>query len=238
MTVRISAQVSQVGDVSTLRALLQAGCQQDLVGTCTHRKFRMICRVSDLMVRLKKHPRGIFIAHGLGTRCTALHTAALTGNIGALDLLLEHSADPASTKHSQHATPLHMAAYNGHQEIVNRLLGAGCPAGARDKRGRTAATWAKRRGQTELAAWLANMELAAGATRLSARKAAPSKTVPQLEPADGRSSSGPEQVARAAWDGDYCSIEESQPFRVSNAEDPYVWTGPFPLWDQLELLEA
>ena len=90
--------------------------------------------ISDVIVRLRKEPRGVFIAMAFATRATALHAAALMGNIGALNLLLEHDADPASTVHSHAVTPLHLAAYNGHEAIVKRLLEAGSPVRVRDKR--------------------------------------------------------------------------------------------------------
>ena len=102
--------------------------------------------------------RKLLLAQALSTRGTALHAAALNGNIGAVKLLLEHGADPASTKHSHGVTPLHLAAYNGHEAAVHTLLNAGAPAGARDKRGRPPSAWAKRRGHAELAACLTAVE--------------------------------------------------------------------------------
>ena len=142
--------VAQVGDVATLRTLLDAGFEHNSIGALTHRKFRVICTISDVMVRFLNQPRGIFIAMAFTSRATALHAAALTGNIGALNLLLEHSADPTSTSHAHALTPLHLAAYNGHKEIAQRLMDAGASAHALDKRRQTPCDWAKRRGHVEL----------------------------------------------------------------------------------------
>jgi len=143
--------VTQVGDITSLRTLLDAGANHELIGPLTHPRMRLICAVSDVMIRTRKHPRGVFIAMALSSRATALHAAALTGNIGAVNLLLKYGADPSSIVHSHRVTPLHLAAYNGHNTIVDRLLGAGSPASARDSRGRTPAAWAIRRGHVGLA---------------------------------------------------------------------------------------
>jgi len=150
--------VLQVGNLTTLKVLLDAGFNSDTIGPLTHPKLRKICIVSDMMVRFQKSPRGIFVAMAYGTRATALHAAALVGNLGAVDLLLVRGADPSSINHSHKVTPLHLAAYNGHEAVVLRLLRAGSPVTTCDTRGRTAADWANRRGHTELAARIANYD--------------------------------------------------------------------------------
>ena len=162
-----------MGDVATLRVLLESGHQQDLIGPARHRRVQLLCRVSDLMVRLKRNPSGKFVTFAYASRATALHAAALTGNVGALNLLLEHGADPLSTAHPHGATPLHLAAYSGHGGIVQRLL-QDCPAGVRDKKGRTPSAWAKRRGNIELASSLSRSAAAAARLQSLSRSSAAS----------------------------------------------------------------
>ena len=58
----------------------------------------MLLRVADAFVRLSSRP--LFITMSLNTRTTALHAAALTGNVGVVKLLLERAADPSSRSHS------------------------------------------------------------------------------------------------------------------------------------------
>merc|ERR1711924_202424 len=146
-----------IGDLSTLGTLLAAGYKHELIGPLTIRRLRLILFVCEVMVRLRRHPSGFYISLGLLSRATALHAAALTGNIGAVNLLLQHSANPASTNHAHGATPLHLAAYDGHEAVAQRLLEVGASTSVRDKRGRTAAAWANRRGHVELGNRLASL---------------------------------------------------------------------------------
>ena len=43
-----------------------------------------------------------------------LHIAALTGNLRAVEMLLEYGADPTCEMHKRRLTPLHNAARRGH----------------------------------------------------------------------------------------------------------------------------
>ena len=53
-----------------------------------------------------------------------LHFAALTGNLGAVDLLLTRRADP-DLKNARGRTALALAAMAGHNDVVLRLRAAG-----------------------------------------------------------------------------------------------------------------
>ena len=145
--------VNGIGDVDCLRYLLDQGFvhgQQG--GKQTH--SAMLFKIADLAVRLKAHPKSLLSFLALSNRCTTLHAAALWGNVGAVKLLLERKADVHSTNHSHGVTPLHLAAYNDHQSIVQLLISAGADRNVGDRRRRTAADWAKRRGHLELASML------------------------------------------------------------------------------------
>ena len=99
------------------------------------------------------------IAHFLGS---ALHMAALTGNLGAVEMLLAHGAKPGSQMHPRQQTPLHLAAMCGHASCIDVLL-RHAPAGVNlakieDAMGRTPAFRAAKRGHAEVAAALERLE--------------------------------------------------------------------------------
>ncbi|MCO5595339.1 hypothetical protein L7F22_049381 [Adiantum nelumboides] len=74
---------------------------------------------------------------------TALHAAALSGDVGVMKLLLDalaatpHGSKAVDEKGYTERTPLHYAAGGGQAAIVNVLLQAGADAYARDKDGAT-----------------------------------------------------------------------------------------------------
>ena len=72
------------------------------------------------------------------SRTTALHTAASTGKLEVVDLLLARGAPINSTANPKGMTPLHLAASGGHADIVALLLEKGAELNITDKRGRTA----------------------------------------------------------------------------------------------------
>ena len=115
----------------------------------------MSCAVARVMLRLQRHPHAMFTTMSFSFG-TALHMAAFRGNTYAVERLLERRADAASRRHQRRMTPLHVAALMGHDAVCARLLRAGAPDGARDDRGRTAATWASKRGHHELARLIAS----------------------------------------------------------------------------------
>jgi len=56
---------------------------------------------------------------------TGLHTAAKSGQLEVVKLLLRHGADPNACKAGDNTYPLHWAAAHRHQEVVQALLDAG-----------------------------------------------------------------------------------------------------------------
>ena len=85
------------GDVDTLRRVLG--------------KERRLARVAD--------PRANH------RRWTGLHTAARAGHTAAVQILLEHGADPNAREAGDNTYPLHWAAAHGHLDTVRTLLDAG-----------------------------------------------------------------------------------------------------------------
>ena len=88
--------------------------------------------------------------------------AALTGNLGAVEMLLAYGAKPDSQMHPRRQTPLHLAAMCGHASCIDVLL-RHAPAGVNlakieDAMGRTPAFRAAKRGHAEVAATLKRME--------------------------------------------------------------------------------
>ncbi len=79
---------------------------------------------------------------------TALHDAALSGNVGAVQILLDHGADINATDRDSGATPLYMAATMGREEVVNLLL----EKGADTKKGPSAVKAAQTAGFDKVAA--------------------------------------------------------------------------------------
>ena len=69
---------------------------------------------------------------------TALHDAALGGNVEVVALLLDHGAGIDDREVESGATPLMMAASMGRVEVVTLLLKRGANRQLRDKAGHTA----------------------------------------------------------------------------------------------------
>ena len=103
-----------------------------------------------------------------------LHLACLTGNIGAVDTMLAHGAKADSLNHWRRLTPMHCAAACGHEAVIDSLLRA-APVGVnlaaiKDKKGKTPAQRAAKRGYTELASRLQKLEATSDVSMLPAQR--------------------------------------------------------------------
>src|SRR5947209_7044732 len=78
-----------------------------------------------------------------------LQLAAFFGRPEAVELLLARGAEVSTpARHQFHVTALQEAAANGALDLVRVLLDRGADPAATDDNGRTAADWARDRGQT------------------------------------------------------------------------------------------
>lgn len=84
---------------------------------------------------------------------TALHYAATVDSRESVRLLLEHAAY-IDAESPNRTTPLMMAARGGHAELCRILVWAGADPTPENERDLSAAGFARRKGDTELAEWL------------------------------------------------------------------------------------
>jgi ankyrin repeat protein len=147
-----ASAVHTVGDVFTLKEVIERGCDLNVRGKVESGMLRTMYSVMDLVCILSKRASPVVEAFTYGSRCSALHSAAYYSNLGAVDALVTAGANVNSQVHYRKMTPLMLAALGGHQQCCLRLLESGADPQLKDKRGRTAAWWAVRRGQAELAA--------------------------------------------------------------------------------------
>jgi hypothetical protein len=80
--------------------------------------------------------------------CSALVRAAQSGDLGALELLLLHGADPKA-KDGAGVTALHAAATRGDVQMASALFKRGCDPDAQDAQGRTPAQLAAQAGNAD-----------------------------------------------------------------------------------------
>lgn len=88
------------------------------------------------------------------TGWTPQHEAVLIGDVRALEELSRHGADLTVRESKNGGTLLHIAAFNGHLEVVQLLVRAGVPVNARDKDGWTALSQARDQGFPKIMNWL------------------------------------------------------------------------------------
>ena len=143
-----------IGDLDSFKVLCDSGSdpmvyQPEKMGPV----FRKIVTVSATLFKVMKRPPLIVEQMALVSG-TGFHGAAFQGNLQLIQEMITRSCDVASSAHRFGMTPLHIAAYSGHQEVAAQLVAAGAPLHIKDKRGRTPASWAKYRGHTELASSL------------------------------------------------------------------------------------
>ena len=150
-----------VGNLDTLRALLHAGCDPngDSANGRWTTSMMLLMRAGQLYEAIGGRDNiAIEFAHTWGG--APLHNAACAGNLGAIEMLIEHGADVRLVPSNNYVrqTALHMAAWKGHTTCCQRLLEAGATPTAKDRRGRTPADWAERAEQPELAQMLREFE--------------------------------------------------------------------------------
>ena len=161
--------VNHIGDTRVLKMVLDAG--HDPNGDLSEKwtdpsKRKLPLKIWQWLCELRsewlRNPEGIHDKMG-NWYCSPLHMAALTGNLGAVEMLLDYGAKPESQMHKRQLTPLHLAAMGGHDSCVDALLRKASArvnlAAIRDSKGLTPAYRAARRGHAELAARLARLEL-------------------------------------------------------------------------------
>lgn len=130
----------------------------------------LVPKILALLWRRSKKPSNILETFANCIGATPLHCVAMQGNLRSLEVLLKAGALLEGRYihvHFNRATPLHCAAAGGHAIVVERLLEAS-PAMAleKDKGGKTATYWARRRGYDELGERLSKAEAAAKAAGL------------------------------------------------------------------------
>ena len=146
----VAWSTNPLGSLVVTKLLLEEGFRHDVVNPIESVFFRRLLGAADLTFRLSRRPGNMLDQVVLGFRATALHSAAVAGNRLAIKLLLEHDANPASTTNPLRQTPLIVANIVGYEAICLMLLEAGAPPAAKDKRGRTARDWARRRGHDHI----------------------------------------------------------------------------------------
>jgi ankyrin repeat protein len=85
---------------------------------------------------------------------TALHTAAVLGDVPVVTMLLAHGANTEAKEVQGGLTALHLAAFGGHSAVVSKLLVAAAKVDARSADGRTPLYFAAAKGHVETASLL------------------------------------------------------------------------------------
>ena len=88
------------------------------------------------------------------TGVTALVQAATKGFVEVVRFLVEEGKADVDKVNKKNQTPINMAAYNGHLEVVQFLLGKGADCTIENQRGRTPLATAQKQGHAEVAAAL------------------------------------------------------------------------------------
>lgn len=100
----------------------------------------------------------LLLQHGASVRgasgSAALYSAVSAGNVGIVKVLLQAGADPVSRDNPQSATPLHVAAGNGHLPVMEVLKGYYKSVDTRDNSGRTPLHFAALGGKAQAVRWL------------------------------------------------------------------------------------
>ena len=83
-----------------------------------------------------------------------IHDAAAGGDLAKVKALLEANPDLVNAKGKNDKTPLHLAAYAGHKDVVALLLASKADANAQDEDGRKPLRWAAGAGHKDVVALL------------------------------------------------------------------------------------
>eukprot|EP00095_Tigriopus_kingsejongensis_P001147 maker-scaffold628_size122696-snap-gene-0.27 protein:Tk01147 transcript:maker-scaffold628_size122696-snap-gene-0.27-mRNA-1 annotation:"tyrosine-protein kinase shark" len=111
----------------------------------------------DILKVLMSHGASPLVTDSSGN--TPLHLACEHNRKSTINILLENRADPTTQNQKTGWVSLHVAAFYGHLEIAQTLLGSGAPARPRTKENTTPADIARRRGFTSLVQFLDNYDL-------------------------------------------------------------------------------
>lgn len=131
-----------LGSHSCTKLLLEASFRHDVA----HPPSGFMRMMHALSARAMRTPLAELDLAAYGLQSSAIHFASTLGNQLAVQLLLTHGANAASTTSPYGQTPLHCAALAGHEPVCEVLLQAGAPLAPRDAQGRTPRAWARRRG--------------------------------------------------------------------------------------------
>lgn len=86
-----------------------------------------------------------------------IHECAYSGSLGAIDVLIAHGIDVDARQADYSATPLIVAAWQGHSDLVLHLLDEGADPTLKTEDGATARKWALVGGHQDVAALLENV---------------------------------------------------------------------------------
>lgn len=149
MSLMSNAIVNGSATVGILEMILDAGVPVDQCGqgkgVGPMKKVLRMAKMISWLRPMGRMPEFAFVFAYL-VYMPALSCAAYFGMLTIVDLFLERGADVNHTANKYGLAPLHLAAIGGHDDVCARLLDQGAAPGAKDKRGRTALTYATRLG--------------------------------------------------------------------------------------------
>ena len=127
-------QAALHGHVSTVKAMLEAGCPVDVLASNGWSVLHAAAHDGNTEVVRKVLSTGCDMNAAASDGWTPLHVAARKGNTEAALELIRHGAKKAIVA-GVGGTPLHQAAGGGHVSTVKAMLEAGCPVDVADSDG-------------------------------------------------------------------------------------------------------